>query len=376
MSDDQGESTPNSVQKINSENFISEALAKAQGEFRQPDLNRTAEIKKDGKLLYTTTYADLNQCIECIRQPLSKHGLSFTQTVEPDGNLWLLILTLRHASGQTLRSYMPLSLNGSPQQIGGQLTYLKRYQISAFFGLAADFDDDGNAGSNTGNTGDFKQKTKAKAEFTSGTGLSKSIPAGINKVVVTTSAGGPIAVGSGGSAGSMGTSPQKFILPNWGGSNKGKALGTLDTPTLEKLKKFLKEQIFVEPAPKHVKEIPAVLANIKAVLADREPPTPPPGDDIPENKKVPRPEDESQTFPPDDTTVPPTIDEFEIPKGVLDALDPIAGIPLKKISEKELRAAQKILDDEMKKGPKGKITAAAGFELRNKITEFFNSMGG
>lgn len=140
--------------------LISDAFAKAQGKFRQPELNRKAEIKKEGKLLYTTLYADLNQCIECIRQSLSENNLSFTQTIENLNNQWLLILTLRHGSGQFLESFMPLDLRGSPQVVGGQLTYLKRYQISAFFGLAADFDDDGNAGSNNGNTYDHKPDPK------------------------------------------------------------------------------------------------------------------------------------------------------------------------------------------------------------------------
>ena len=166
MSEDQGNPTPiiKPVPIVPSVDLIHAAFAKAQGAFRQPELNRTAEIKKEGKLLYTTTYADLNQCIECIRQALSENELSFTQTVEPGPKEWLLVLTLRHSSGQYLKSFMPLVLTGSPQVIGGQLTYLKRYQISAFFGLAADFDDDGNAGSNTGNTGEFGKKEKGKGD--------------------------------------------------------------------------------------------------------------------------------------------------------------------------------------------------------------------
>lgn len=124
---------------------ISEAFSKAQGQFKQPDLNRTAEIKKDGKLLYKTEYADLNQCIESVREALSVNGLSFTQTIELNENGWLLVLTMRHSSGESIKSFLPLNLNAPPQSIGGQLTYLKRYQMSAFFGLAADFDDDGNA---------------------------------------------------------------------------------------------------------------------------------------------------------------------------------------------------------------------------------------
>ena len=175
-------------------------------------------------------------------------------------------------------------------------------------------------------------------------------------------------------------SPAQYVLPKWGGSNKGKKLGDLETATLEKLRDHMKKQLTTKPKPAHIAELATAYAHVKAVLVDRNP-TPPAPDDIPENVNPAtgefHPEDESQVFPPDEgEPVPPSIDDFMIPKGVLEALDPIAGIPLKQISEKELRAAQKILDEEMKKGPKGKITAAAGFELRNKITEFFNSMGG
>lgn len=130
--------------QVNPKNEINEAFAKAQKTFKQPTLNRMAEVKKDGKLLYTTHYADLNECIECVRAPLTEQGLSFTQGTE-FRNGWILALVVRHASGETLESIMPIKLEGLTfQQIGSQLTYLKRYQFAAFFGLAADFDDDGN----------------------------------------------------------------------------------------------------------------------------------------------------------------------------------------------------------------------------------------
>lgn len=143
------------------------AFAKAQGQFRQPSLNRTAEVKKDGKLLYKTHYADLNECIESVRIPLAENGLSFTQTVNAIGNGWALVLTLRHSSGGSIESVFPINFGGTSQQIGSQLTYLKRYQFSAFFGLAADFDDDANAEHvNQVEFGDGKGKAKAKPKET------------------------------------------------------------------------------------------------------------------------------------------------------------------------------------------------------------------
>lgn len=335
--------------------LISAAFAKAQGQFKQPELNRTAEIKKDGKLLYETQYADLNQCIECIRKPLSDNELSFTQTIEPSQGGWLLVLTLRHSSGQVLKSFLPIRVDGSPQVVGGQLTYFKRYQISAFFGLAADFDDDGNAG--TGNTGEFGNAKKKSKDETKGNQDKVK-----NEQATTPSEKprDPVA-------------PKDIIYP-FESSIKGKKIGEVDTPTLTKAAGWLKGEMNKDPKPKNLKQIAFIYAQVKAVLVDRNPPP----DDIPENMnqdtgEMP-PEDEGQLFPPDDTT--PSIDDYVIPKGILATLDDIAGIPLKKISEKELRAVQKILDDEMKKGPKSEISSGVGFEIRNKITEFLKSMGG
>lgn len=332
--------------------LISAAFAKAQGQFKQPELNRTAKIQKDGKLLYETQYADLNQCIECIRKALSDNELSFTQTTEPGPQGWLLVLTLRHSSGQTLKSFLPINVTGSPQVIGGQLTYFKRYQISAFFGLAADFDDDGNAG--TGNAGEFGEHKKGAKSKGAQAQAQQQKPADEKPK-------DPV--------------PPKDVVYPFESSIKGKKIGEVDTATLEKASSWLKGELAKDPKPKNIKQIAFIYAQVKAVLIDRNPPP----DDIPENMnqatgEIP-PEDDAQFFPPDEPQGP-SIDDYVIPKGVLAALDGIAEIPLKKITEKELRAAQKILDEEMKKGPKSLISTAVGFEIRNKITEFFKSMGG
>jgi len=138
---------------------LNAAFAKAQGAFVQPEMNRTAEVKKEGRLLYTTHYADLNAIVEAIRKALSENELSFTQAILPRGNGWVLVLTLRHSSGEETESVMPLTFGSlTAQQIGSQLTYLKRYQVSAFFGIAADADDDANGA--VGNEALFADKKK------------------------------------------------------------------------------------------------------------------------------------------------------------------------------------------------------------------------
>ena len=367
MSDDQGNTTPVTIPKSQTD-LISTAFAKAQGSFKQPELNRTAEIKKEGKLLYTTTYADLNQCIECVRKSLSDNELSFTQTVEPVGNQWLLVLTLRHSSGQSLKSFMPVTVTGSPQVIGGQLTYLKRYQISAFFGLAADFDDDGNAGSNTGNVGEFGDPKKGKGKDSAP--KSERPLTSKEKAAAETKPKDPAIV-----------SPENTILPTWGGSNKGKKIGSLDTATLSALRDHMKTMMTAKPKPKHIGEIAHVYAQIKAVLIDR---TPTPADEfMPENinpetgEAFPEYEDQSQEPP--EPPVGPAIDDFVIPsnettKGLM-GFEGIIGQPLKRISEKELRTAVTIIDSALKATPPNpNVSIKELFDLRSTIVTFFKTM--
>lgn len=153
---------------------IAAALAKAQGKFRTPQLNRTAKVMKEGRLLYETHYADLQECIDCIKGPLAENGLSFVQITEDTGKDWFLVLRLFHESGQSLESVLPLNVNQTNQQLGGTMTYLKRYQISAFFGLAADFDDDGN--STNDNNVEFKSKTPNPKHAPKGVITNKAIP--------------------------------------------------------------------------------------------------------------------------------------------------------------------------------------------------------
>lgn len=145
---------------FNIQSELALALSKAQGKFRTPKLNRTAKVFKNGALLYETHYADLEECIDCIKAPLSENELAFTQTMQLVNTEIFLVLTLHHSGGESLQSFMPINFDQPAQQVGGQLTYYKRYQISAFFGLAADFDDDAN--STPGAKGDAAQFSDGK----------------------------------------------------------------------------------------------------------------------------------------------------------------------------------------------------------------------
>ena len=118
---------------------LAPALAKAQAEFSTP--KRTKEAMVTATRSYK--YADLQDVLNSVREPLAKHGLSITQmTQEYAGQLELVTLLL-HSSGQWLRSVYPVKARvEKPQEFGSAMTYARRYTLSALLGIASEDDDD------------------------------------------------------------------------------------------------------------------------------------------------------------------------------------------------------------------------------------------
>lgn len=89
-------------------------------------------------------YADLATVLDTIRKPLSDNGLAVTQSFAPyDENHFVLVTTLGHSSGQFLRSFLPIKSSLQPQQLAATATYLKRVELAAIVGVAAEDEDDG-----------------------------------------------------------------------------------------------------------------------------------------------------------------------------------------------------------------------------------------
>ena len=90
-------------------------------------------------------YVTLDNILHTIRPLLSKNGLVLVQALAGD----YLVTNLYHVSGQFLSSDMPFSpMSGnrgtnSLQELGGGITYARRYAISALLGLSVDADTDG-----------------------------------------------------------------------------------------------------------------------------------------------------------------------------------------------------------------------------------------
>ena len=135
--------------------IISEAIAKAQGELKQPKFNRSVNY---GATKFN--YADLNECLSVALPVLSKHGISLTQ-LEWNGEL----ITILQKANQWIKAVTKLPQVAKMQDKGSALTYTKRYALTAMLGMSAEDDDDANIIDQTNKLPDFhvtpKQKPKA-----------------------------------------------------------------------------------------------------------------------------------------------------------------------------------------------------------------------
>ncbi len=124
---------------------LSAALAKAQAGMQAAKFDKTNPHFKN-------KYASLAAVIDAIRTPLAENGLSYTQATEIREGGFVLVTTLRHASGQWIGSEYPLPMGAKPQELGSALTYARRYSLSAIACIAADEDDDAEGARTNGQT--------------------------------------------------------------------------------------------------------------------------------------------------------------------------------------------------------------------------------
>jgi len=121
----------NKSEKINE---LATALVKAQAEFGEP--KRT----KEG---YGYFYAPMEEVRRAVIKPLTSNGLSVVQLPCDGDNLSVSVSTmLVHTSGQFIEaSYKVKPSKNQPQDMGGAITYLRRYALMAVLGLAPEDDD-------------------------------------------------------------------------------------------------------------------------------------------------------------------------------------------------------------------------------------------
>jgi len=119
-------------------NELFEALSKAQAEM-------VGAKKGSENPFFKSKYADLQSILEAVREPLAKHDLCVTQTVNsPDVGSAVITTTLGHKSGQWMQGNCPIiNTKGDAQGMGSAITYARRYSLAAICGIAQ-MDDDGN----------------------------------------------------------------------------------------------------------------------------------------------------------------------------------------------------------------------------------------
>ena len=116
------------------------ALAEAQANLVNPTKDQ------DG---YNYKYAGLDQVVEILRNVLPKHGICWWQNIVSSDNGQMGVETnVAHASGHMVSStiFMPsVKMGNDIQGAGATLSYIRRYALTSFFGLASSEEDtDGN----------------------------------------------------------------------------------------------------------------------------------------------------------------------------------------------------------------------------------------
>lgn len=118
---------------------LAKALAQAQGAM--------GHAHKSGKNPhFKSSYADLADCLDAVREPFTSNGLAISQLPGYDDARITLTTILTHDSGQYIAGTAAMSpMKPGPHDYGSCLTYLRRYSLAAITGLAQ-ADDDGNKG--------------------------------------------------------------------------------------------------------------------------------------------------------------------------------------------------------------------------------------
>ena len=128
---------------------LDEALAKAQGEFTNPEKNRTVVVQTKAGGSYSFEYATFDAIIDMARPILAKHGISVSQfpsvTLSGDETIATVATRIAHCGEWMVNEVSGPCEGRDMQKLGSAFTYLERYSYSAMLGIVSEYDDDGAA---------------------------------------------------------------------------------------------------------------------------------------------------------------------------------------------------------------------------------------
>lgn len=146
---------------------ISKSLVAAWGAIETPKHNTNVTVKTKTGGSYEFSYTDLEGIFDALKVVYKENGIAVLQapkTFFQDGQLMISVETmLLHESGEWVKSE-PLSVTASNnmQDLGGQITYMKRYSLSAISGISTEKDDDANGVS--GNQVEYEGKPDKRSD--------------------------------------------------------------------------------------------------------------------------------------------------------------------------------------------------------------------
>lgn len=118
---------------------LTERFVAAWGDMQNPELD--AENPH-----FKSKYATLKSTLGVVRDACAKHGIAYVQTLTPAEGGYVLASAVVSPDGESMaRSVFPVETPPNPQTFGSCLTYAKRQQAQADWGIAGEPDDDANA---------------------------------------------------------------------------------------------------------------------------------------------------------------------------------------------------------------------------------------
>lgn len=123
------------MEKSESIKELATALVKAQSEIKNAP-------KDSDNPFFKSKYADLATVMDVVKPVFTKHGLAFIQMPGHEGEMITLTTMIVHESGEFISEVAKVRpVKTDPQAAGSAITYLRRYALAAFAGVAQEDDD-------------------------------------------------------------------------------------------------------------------------------------------------------------------------------------------------------------------------------------------